>query len=82
MIALPTMQRLPPDLPILGGTVAFEAIFLARMNTAAVNLAGNPAIAIPIPVQDREVPKTSLQLIGRNRGEAELVNAARLLAEN
>jgi Asp-tRNA(Asn)/Glu-tRNA(Gln) amidotransferase A subunit family amidase len=78
-IALPTLQTLPPRMPFLGGTVAFEARVLALQNTAAVNFSGNPAVAIPVPVVDRSVPVTSLQLIGPRRSEAALLNAARLV---
>jgi len=53
---------------------------LGLQNTVAVNYAGNPALAIPIPLEGRGFPVTSLQLIGPNLGEARLVNAARLLA--
>jgi Asp-tRNA(Asn)/Glu-tRNA(Gln) amidotransferase A subunit family amidase len=53
---------------------------LGLQNTVAVNYAGNPALAIPIPLEGRGFPVTSLQLIGPNFGEAPLVNAARLLA--
>jgi amidase len=48
-------------------------------NTAAVNFAGNPAVAIPVPIKDRRVPMTSLQLIGKKRSEAQLLNAGRLV---
>ncbi len=66
-------------MPFFGGSAAFEARVLALQNTAAVNLAGNPALALPVPVRDRNVPLTSVQLIGRPRGEAALLNAGRLL---
>jgi Asp-tRNA(Asn)/Glu-tRNA(Gln) amidotransferase A subunit family amidase len=52
---------------------------LALQNTVAVNYAGNPAIAIPIPFQRGGFPLTSLQLIGPRFSEADLVNAARLI---
>ena len=42
-------------------------------------LAGNPALAIPIPVKNANVPVTSLQLVGRRFGEAQLLNAGRLV---
>jgi Asp-tRNA(Asn)/Glu-tRNA(Gln) amidotransferase A subunit family amidase len=48
----------------------------------AVNFAGNPALAIPVPVNDKSVPLTSLQLIGPRRSEAELLNAGRLIESN
>ncbi|RYG21649.1 MAG: amidase, partial [Burkholderiales bacterium] len=78
-IALPTLQALPPRVPLFGGTVAFEARVGRLQNTAAVNLAGNPALAMPIPVRSRAVPKTSLQLVGPARSEAELLAAGRLV---
>lgn len=78
-IAVPTLQTLPPRVPLFGGTVAFELRVLALQNTAAVNFAGLPALAIPVPVRDRTVPVTSLQLVGPRRGEAALLNAGRLI---
>lgn len=78
-IALPTMKQLPPRVPFFGGTALFEARVLAMQNTVAVNLAGNPALSMPIPVADKNVPVTSLQLVGPRMGEAALLNAARLI---
>ena len=78
-IALPTLQNLPPRVPLFGGTVAFEARVLAMQNTAAANFAGVPALAIPVPVRDRAIPVTSLQLVGPRRSEATLLNAGRLI---
>ena len=48
-------------------------------NTTAVNYAGNPALAIPIPVNDKTVPVTSLQLVGPRMSEAALLNVGRLI---
>jgi Asp-tRNA(Asn)/Glu-tRNA(Gln) amidotransferase A subunit family amidase len=56
-----------------------EARMLELQNTVAVNLAGNPALALPIPLRDSEVAVTSLQLIGPRLGEAQLLNAGRLV---
>jgi Asp-tRNA(Asn)/Glu-tRNA(Gln) amidotransferase A subunit family amidase len=81
-IALPTMQTLAPRKPLFGRSALFEARVLALQNTVAVNYAGNPAIAIPIPLRKRGLPVTSLQLVGPNLSEARLVNAARLLVSN
>lgn len=78
-IALPTMQELPPMVPLLGGTPAFEAHVFNLQNTAAVNFGGNPALAVPVPVRDWSVPVTSLQLVGRPFSEAELLNAGRVI---
>ena len=79
LIALPTLQKLPPTIPPLGSTVFLEAQVLSLQNTAAVNFAGNPALAIPIPVNDKTIPVTGLQLIGPRLSEAELLNAGRLI---
>jgi amidase len=76
-IAVPTLNGLPPLKPLFGRSALFEARVLALQNTVAVNYAGNPAFAIPIPLDGR-LP-TSLQLIGPNFSEAQLINAARVL---
>jgi amidase len=77
LIALPTLQSRPPRIPFLLESALFEAAMLLTQNTVAVNFAGNPAIAIPIPVPEDDELYTSLQLIGPPLGEAKLVNAAR-----
>jgi Asp-tRNA(Asn)/Glu-tRNA(Gln) amidotransferase A subunit family amidase len=56
-----------------------EMQVLHLQNTVAVNFAGNPALAIPIPLNDNIVPVTSLQLIGPKLSEANLLNAGRLI---
>jgi amidase len=81
-IALPTLQRMPPRLPFFGRSTIFEALVLDLQNTEAVSLAGNPAIAIPIPLDVKHGGLTSLQLVGPRLSEAQLVNAARLLETN
>jgi Asp-tRNA(Asn)/Glu-tRNA(Gln) amidotransferase A subunit family amidase len=48
-------------------------------NTAAVNYAGNPALALPIPLHGGGFAVTSLQLIGPNNSEAGLLNAGRFV---
>lgn len=80
-IALPTLQKLPPKFPFFGRTVVFELEVFSTQNTAAVNFAGNPALAMPIPMpaKGKTVPVTSLQLIGPRLSEAELLNAGRLI---
>ena len=77
-IALPTVQTTPEPIPryIIG---AMEARMLAMQNTVAVNFAGNPALALPIPLRDSDVAVTSLQLIGPWLSEAQLLNAGRLV---
>ena len=80
-IATPTLNAVPPHKPIFGRSALFEARVLALQNTVAVNYAGNPAIAIPIPLHEG-FPVTSLQLIGPNLSEAGLVNAARLITSD
>jgi amidase len=78
-IALPTLKSLPTHKLFFERFAIFEARALGLQNTVAVNYAGNPAIAIPIPFQGRGFPLTSVQLIGPRFGEAGLVNAARLI---
>ena len=82
-IAVPTLQKLPPKLPpkipLLGRTVSFELAVFDLQNTPAVDLAGNPAVAIPIPIEAKTVPVTSVQLVGARFSEPELLNAARLI---
>jgi amidase len=78
-IAVPTLQNLPPASPPFGSTALFEAQMLVMQNTTPVNLAGNPALAVPVPLEDRTVPSTSLQLIGPHLSEEGLVNAGRLI---
>ena len=77
-IALPTLQKLPPTLSI---AVLFEAQILVLQNTVAVNFAGNPALAMPIPLDNKIFPATSLQLVGPRLSEAALLNAGRLIEE-
>ena len=80
-IAVPTLQGLPPKFPFWGSSVVFELRVFGMQNTVGVNYAGNPALAIPIslPARKKVVPVTSLQLVGRPHGEAELLNAGRLI---
>jgi Asp-tRNA(Asn)/Glu-tRNA(Gln) amidotransferase A subunit family amidase len=78
-IALPTLQTLPPRIPSIGRIALLEARVLALQNTVAVNLAVNPALAIPVPVADKSIPVTSLQLVGPRLSEAALLNVGRLI---
>ena len=63
----------------MGKIALLEARVLIMQNTTAVNYAGNPALAIPIPVNDKTVPVTSLQLVGPRMSEAALLNVGRLI---
>jgi len=78
-IAVPTLQSLPLTVPLFGSSAVLEARVLALQNTSAVNFAGNPALAVPIPVEHASVPVTSLQLVGPRLSEAQLLNAGRLV---
>ncbi len=78
-IALPTVQTPPMRIPPNFKIGIREVLMLNLQNTVAVNLAGNPALALPIPLRDAEVPVTSLQLIGPPLSEADLLNAGRLV---
>jgi Asp-tRNA(Asn)/Glu-tRNA(Gln) amidotransferase A subunit family amidase len=44
-----------------------------------VNFSGNPALAVPIPVEDKTVAVSSLQLVGPLLSEAQLLNAGRII---
>jgi Asp-tRNA(Asn)/Glu-tRNA(Gln) amidotransferase A subunit family amidase len=83
IIALPTLQKAPPGMPLLNLRLAvLDAHVLQIQNTVAVNFAGNPALAMPIPVSRRfAVPVTSLQLVGPRLSEAQLLNAGRIVEE-
>jgi amidase len=83
MIALPTLQKAPPGMPLLNlGVGVLEANVLQTQNTVAVNFAGNPALAMPIPASRRfGMPVTSLQLVGPRLSEAQLLNAGRIVEE-
>jgi len=78
-IALPTIRSTPPSIPPNLKIGILEMHVLDLQNTVAVNFAGNPALAMPIPLQHSSVPKTSLQLIGPRLSEAGLLNAGRLV---
>jgi Asp-tRNA(Asn)/Glu-tRNA(Gln) amidotransferase A subunit family amidase len=78
-IALPTVQVPPPPIPPNLKIGFVEARVLGLQNTVAVNFAGNPALALPIPLHDAKVAVTSLQLIGPPLSEAQLLNAGRLV---
>ena len=80
-IALPTLQSSPPSIPLNLRIGILEAQMLNIMNTVAVNFAGNPALAMPVPVRGEKIPVTSLQLIGPRLSEAELLNAGRLVED-
>jgi Asp-tRNA(Asn)/Glu-tRNA(Gln) amidotransferase A subunit family amidase len=82
VIALPTLQKTPPGLPLLNLRVGIlDALVLQIQNTAAVNFAGNPALALPVPIHHARVPVTSLQLVGPRLSEAELLNVGRIVEE-
>ena len=80
LIALPTLQKTPPGLPLLNLRIGIlDAYLLQVQNTVAVNFAGNPALAVPVPLSGANVSFTSLQLIGPRLAEADLLNAGRLV---
>lgn len=63
------------------GVDPLEARVLKLQNTVPVNYAGNPALAVPIPMHGASVPVASLQLIGPPNSEAQLLAAGRLVEE-
>lgn len=80
LIALPTLKKQPPPIPRFGGSALFEAATFGLQNTVSFNYSGNPAIAIPVPLKEGEIPMTSLQLVGPRLSEAELLNAGRIVS--
>ena len=72
VLALPTLVGPPPPLAGFAG-------FPLTQLTAPFNLAGVPAIAMPIPSPGFPVP-VSLQIVGPMRGE-ELICATALAVE-
>ncbi len=76
-IALPVLQKAPYKRNV-AFTAIFEARFMKIQNTVAVNYAGVPAVAIPIPLRDQAFPVTSVQFVGPAHSEAALLNIARL----
>lgn len=77
-IALPVLRKVPPKFKRSFPGV-LESRVLAMQNTVAVNYAGNPALAIPVPLEGAGFPVTSLQLIGPMNSEAPLLNIGRLV---
>jgi amidase len=78
-IALPTLQRAPFHIPPGLDAGLLEAQVLQMQNTVPVNYAGNPALALPVPLRGSGFAVTSLQLIGPHRSEPQLLNAGRLV---
>ena len=80
LIALATLQKTTPRLPLLNLRLGIlEAQMLQVQNTVAINFAGNPALAVPVPLRGAKTPPTSLQLIGPRLAEADLLNAGRFV---
>jgi amidase len=77
-IALPVLRKAPlkRNLVLPG---LFEGHFLRIQNTVAVNYAGVPALALPIPLPKSKFPVASIQLIGPANSEAALLNIGRLI---
>jgi Asp-tRNA(Asn)/Glu-tRNA(Gln) amidotransferase A subunit family amidase len=78
-IAMPTINSRPPGVPFIFNKSSLEARVLGDQNTAPVNFAGNPALAVPVPVNDKIIPVTSIQLVGPPGSEAALLNAGRII---
>jgi Asp-tRNA(Asn)/Glu-tRNA(Gln) amidotransferase A subunit family amidase len=72
----PPARRGPPR---AGQIANLCYVAVATLDMAAVNLAGNPALAIPIPLPGKAVSVTSLQIVGPRLSEAKLLNAGRLI---
>lgn len=82
LIATPTLTGQPPRITFLGRTATLELRMFDVQNTVAVNFAGNPALAIPVPAAFPKAPLASLQLIGPPRSEKELLHAGQIVEAN
>jgi len=78
-IATPTLRKIPPRISRFGRTALLELRMFEIQNAVAVNLAGNPAVALPIPMDGKIVHVTSLQLVGPPLSEAEVLHAGQLV---
>lgn len=76
-IAVPVLKKEPPGKYALFVGL-FEGRFFGIQNTVAVNYAGVPALALPVPLPDGHFPVTSVQFIGPPDSEAALLNIGRL----
>lgn len=78
-LVLPVLKTTPLKKSSLF-TGIFEARFLKTQCTVAVNYAGIPALAVPVPLESGGgFPVTSIQVAGPPRSEAALLNIGRLL---
>jgi len=82
VIALPTLKSTPPILPPDLKVGLMELRMLDLQNTVAVNFAGNPALAVPVPLHRGGVKLTSLELVGPRQGEPGLLNAGRFVEDS
>lgn len=76
-IAVPVLKKEPPNKYALFVGL-FEGRFFGIQNTVAVNYAGMPAVALPVPLERGGFPVTSVQFIGPPNSEAMLLNIGRL----
>jgi amidase len=72
VIALPTLLGCPPTIDDAA------SIWKVRGLTAPVNLAGLPAVALPVPADEQAVP-ASMQLIGAHDSERMLLETAAVI---
>jgi Asp-tRNA(Asn)/Glu-tRNA(Gln) amidotransferase A subunit family amidase len=79
LIATPTLRALPPRISPFGRSAFLELRVLGIQNTVAVNFAGNPALAVPVPAGIAKSPLASLQLVAPPRHEAELLRAGQIV---
>lgn len=79
-IAVPVLKKDPPGKYALFVGL-FEGRILGIQNTVAVNYAGVPALAVPVPLEHGAFPVTSVQFIGPPNSEAALLNIGRLFGK-
>src|SRR5439155_21317236 len=77
LLALPTLPIFPPRVEDLVGDQTPLVIDITR-HTGPFNLAGTPALALPVPIAGGHLP-ASLQLVGPLGGEELLVATGRVV---
>ena len=77
LLALPTLPILPPRIDSLVGDQTPLVIEITR-HTGPFNLAGTPALALPVPIAGGHLP-ASLQLVGPLGGEELVVATGRVV---
>ena len=69
-LALPTLVCFPPPVE---GSEGLDTVIRLASATAVINLAGLPALSLPVPASGQAGLPASLQLVGPARGEEQIL---------